>query len=170
MVLHDVFAVPFDTIAPIVGRSSTATRQLASRARRRVRGAATTPDTDLARQRAVVDAFLAAAHGGDFEALLAVLDPDVVLRGDRDLAAHGRLDGSARRAGRGRGGARGFARLALSAQPALVNGAAGVVSWRPDGQPFSVLAFTVVRGKIVAIDAISHPARLRQLDLTALHD
>jgi RNA polymerase sigma-70 factor, ECF subfamily len=167
-VLHDVFAVPFDTIAPIVGRSSTATRQLASRARRRVRGVSTTPDADLAHQRAVVDAFLAAAHDGDFEALLTVLDPDVVLRVDRDIAITGGL-AEVRGARAVAEGARSFARLALPAQPALVNGVAGVVSWGPDGQPFSVVAFTVVRGKIVAIDAISNPDRLRQLDLTALH-
>ena len=166
-VLHDVFAVPFDTIAPIVERSPTATRQLASRARRRVRLATTAPDTDLARQRAVVDAFLAAARGGDFAALLAVLDPDVVLRTDRTVAASGRVQ-EVRGAQAVAEGARTFARLALSAQPALVNGVAGVVAWGADGQPFSVLAFTVVRGKIVAIDSLSDPARLHRLDLASL--
>jgi RNA polymerase sigma-70 factor (ECF subfamily) len=168
-VLHDMFAVPFEEIAPIVGRSPTAARQLASRARRRVRGAATTPDADLARQREVVDAYLAASRGGDFDALLAVLDPDVVVRADFGAAPPG--------APREVRGARAvaeqaltFSRFARFARPALVNGAAGVVSWSPDGRPFSVMGFTVRRGKIVEIDVLADPARLSRLDLAALDD
>jgi RNA polymerase sigma factor (sigma-70 family) len=166
-VLHDVFAVPFDEIAPIIGRSAATARQLASRARRRVAGAAVMPDADLARQRAAVDAFLAAARGGDFEALLTVLDPDVVLRADRGTAPPG--------ASRTIRGAPAVARQALAfsgrAAPglivrrALVNGAAGLVSWRADGQVFSVLGFTVARGKIVAIDVLADPERLGRLNL-----
>jgi len=168
-VLHDVFAVSFDEIAPIVGRSPTAARQLASRARRRVRGVTLQPDRDLREQRPVVDAFLAAVRGGDFEGLLAVLDPDVVLR----------ADGGALWAGSTREirGAEAVARSALTitrmlsgfdVQHALVNGAAGIVSWDEDGQPFSVMGFTVQDGKIVEIDVLADPERLRQLDLTAL--
>ncbi|HEV8582148.1 MAG TPA: RNA polymerase sigma factor SigJ [Thermoanaerobaculia bacterium] len=166
-VLHDMFGVPFDEIAPVVERSPAAARQLASRARRRVRGAAPVPDADLTRQREVVGAFLAAARGGDFDALLAVLDPDVVLRADRGAAPPGAL--------REIRGARAvaeqaltFARLAQSARGVLVNGAPGIVSWLPDGRPLSVMGFTVARGKIVAIDILADPARLRQLDLTDL--
>src|SRR5919112_4858393 len=168
-VLHDVFAVPFEEIAPVVGRSPTAAQQLASRARRRVRGAATTPDADLARQREVVDAYLAASRGGDFDALLAVLDPDVVVRADFGAAPPG--------APREVRGARAvaeqaltFSRFARFARAALVNGAAGVVSWSPDGRPFSVMGFTVRRGKIVEIDVLADPARLSRLDLAALDD
>jgi RNA polymerase sigma factor (sigma-70 family) len=161
-VLHDMFAVSFDEIAPIVGRSSTATRQLASRARRRVQGAAT-PDTDLTRQREVVDAFFAAARDGDFNALVAVLDPDVVLHSDGGTlrpAASVTVQGAKTVASR----AMTFAHLHPYARPALVNGAAGVVVAR-DGQPYSVMGFTVRGGKIVEIDAIADPGRLRQLDL-----
>ncbi|MDQ6602006.1 MAG: RNA polymerase subunit sigma-70, partial [Chloroflexota bacterium] len=174
-VLHDLFAVPFDEIAPIVGRSPAAARQLASRARRRVRGAAPVPGADLARQRAVVAAFLAASRGGDFAALLAVLDPDVVLRADRAA-----VDAGAARQGKGapklvpeiRGAlavANTFSGHAQAAQPALVNGAAGAV-WAPGGRPRVVFGFTITRGKIVAIDILADPARLRQLDLTVLND
>jgi len=165
-VLHDVFAVPFDEIAPIVGRSRAAARQLASRARRRVASASVIPDADLNRQREVVGAFLAAAHGGDFDALVAVLDPDVVLRADR---------GPEPGASRVIRGAQTVAKQALAfsgrtapgliVRPALVNGAAGIVSWRPDGQPFSVMGFMVARGKIVEIDVLADPERLRRLDL-----
>src|SRR5919201_4803576 len=165
-VLHDMFAVPFEEIAPIVGRSPAAARQLASRARRRVQGAAPVPDPDLARQRQVVDAFLAAARGGDFDALLAVLDPDVVLRADRGAVPAGGLT-QIRGAAAVAGQALTFARFAYSAQPALVNGAAGVVN-TADGQPVSVMSFTITRGKIVAIDTLADPDRLRQLDLTML--
>lgn len=163
-VLHDLFAVPFDEIASIIGRSSAAARQLASRARRRVQGAANFPDVDLARQREVVDAFLAAARGGDFEALLAVLDPDVVLRADRGPGASREIWGARAVAEQ----AATFSRLAESAQPVLVNGVAGIVSWLPGGQPFSVMGFTIRGGKIVEIDVLGDPARLRRLDLTVL--
>jgi RNA polymerase sigma factor (sigma-70 family) len=167
-VLHDMFAVPFEEIAPIVGRSPTAARQLASRARRRVQGAATSADAGLACQREAVDAFLAASREGDFEALLAVLDPDVVLR----------IDGGAVRAGLSREvrGVRAvaeqtltFSRLSPFVRPALVNGAAGVVV-APRGRPFAVMGFTVRRGKIVEIDVLADPARLSRLDLLAVLD
>jgi RNA polymerase sigma factor (sigma-70 family) len=167
-VLHDMFAVPFDEIAPIVGRSPSAARQLASRARRRVRGAAPAPDADLTRQREVVDAFLAAARDGDFEALLAVLDPEVVLRVDRGAA---RLAGS--REVRGASAvaeqAARFSRLAPAARPALVNGAAGFVV-APGGRPVAVAGFTVAGGRVVEIDLLADQARLRELDLTVLDD
>src|SRR5207244_2998032 len=154
-VLHDMFGVTFDEIAPIVGRSPIAARQLASRARRRVQGAGTVPARDVARQRTVVDAFLAAARGGNFDALLAVLDPDVVLRTDAAMpggAAEIRgAPGVARRA---------LAGGAKAAQPALVNGAIGVVV-APRGRLMMVLDFTIVDGKIVAIDGIADPERLK---------
>jgi RNA polymerase sigma factor (sigma-70 family) len=165
-VLHDLFAVPFEEIAPIVGRSSTAARQLASRARRRVQGAAPVPDPDLSRQRELVDAFLAASRGGDFDALLAVLDPDVVLRLDRGAVPPGaskEVRGASAVAGLGFT----FSGAGWLAQPALVNGAAGVVVSR-GGRPFSVIGFTVRRGRIVAIDILADPTRLRQLDLGVL--
>jgi RNA polymerase sigma factor (sigma-70 family) len=161
-VLHDVFAVPFDEIAPIVDRSPAAARQLASRARRRVQGAAPTPDADLARQREVVDAFFAAAREGDFEALVAVLDPDVVLRSDGGPGhptATAVVHGAEAVAGR----ALTYAQLSPHVRPALVNGVAGVVV-APQGRPFSVMAFTVAGGRIVAIDALADPERLRELD------
>jgi RNA polymerase sigma factor (sigma-70 family) len=171
-VLHDMFAVPFDEIAPIVGRSPDAARQLASRARRRVHGVSgregtdLVPDVELSRQRDVVDAFLAAARGGDFEALLAVLDPDVVLRTDRAARRAGmpaEIRGAAtvaEQAVRGR---------ARAAQPVLVNGAVGVIV-APRGRLLMVLDFTIADGKIVAIDAIADPERLRPLDLAMLTD
>jgi RNA polymerase sigma factor (sigma-70 family) len=167
-VLHDMFAVPFEEIAPIVGRSPSATRQLASRARRRVQGSAQVPDADLTRQREVVDAFLAASREGDLEALLAVLDPDVVLRADWGAVLAG-ISREVRGARAVAEGALTFARLAPFAQPALVNGAAGVIV-APRGQPFSVMGFTVTGGKIVEIDILADPARLRRLDLLALLD
>ena len=160
-VLHDMFGVPFGDIGPIVGRSPTAARQLASRARRRVRGAAAVPDPDLARQRQVVDAFLAASREGDFEALLAVLDEDVVLRADYGDAGASRLIRGARAVA---GGALAFSRFAPFARPALVNGAAGLVTVR-EGTPLSVMGFTVVRGKIAEIDVLADPERLQRLDL-----
>jgi RNA polymerase sigma factor (sigma-70 family) len=167
-VLHDMFAVPFDQIGPIVGRSPAAARQLASRARRRVQGASV-PNADLDRQRAVANAFLAAAREGDFDGLLAVLDPDIVLRADR-----GGLHPGASRVVRGARAvaeqALSFARLAQKVRPVLVNGAAGVVSWLPDGRPLSVMGFTVWQGKIVEINILADPARLDQLDLTELED
>jgi RNA polymerase sigma factor (sigma-70 family) len=167
-VLHDMFAVPFEEIASIVGRSPAAARQLASRARRRVQGVAISPDADLARQREVVNAFLAAARGGDFDALLAVLDPDVVVRADRAAGPPGAL--------REVRGARAVAQQALTfsrrarfAQVALVNGAVGIVV-APRGRLVAVMVFTVRRGKIVEIDMLADPARLRQLDLAVLGD
>ena len=165
-VLHDMFAVPFDEIAPIVGRSPTAARQLASRARRRVRGAVPEPDADRVRQREVVDAFLAAARGGDFDALLAVLDPDVVLRVDRGALATSR---EVRGASAVVEQARTFARLARFARPARVNGSAGFVVASPTG-PLAVAGFAIADGRIVEIDLLADPARLRLLDLSALHD
>jgi len=165
-VLHDMFAVPFEQIAPIVERSPDAARQLASRARRRVQGEAVVPDTDLDRQREVVDAFMAAAREGDFDALVAVLDPDVVVRADAGAAPVG-----ASRVVRGAGA---VARAALSyadagqlVQPALINGVAGAVTIRR-GRAVSVGAFTVRGGKIVAIDILADLTRLRGLDLTVL--
>jgi RNA polymerase sigma-70 factor (ECF subfamily) len=161
-VLHDMFAVPFDEIAEIVGRSPDAVRQLASRARRRVRGGVRAPDVDLARQREVVDAFLAASRAGDFEALVAVLDPDVVFRVDqgptRDRAPVTGAAAVARRIL-----ARG-SRFAPFARPAIVNGAAGVVvvPWR---RPIAVVGFTVVRGKIAEIDLVADPEKLQALVL-----
>ena len=164
-VLHDMFGVPFDEIAGMVDRSPAAARQLASRARRRVQGAAPVPDADLAAQRRVVDAFFAAARDGDFEALVAVLHPDVVSRGDGGPGASAVARGARAVAER----ALTFARLAPFVRPALVNGAAGVVV-APHGEPFSVMGFTVVGGKIVEIDAITDPERLRALDLAVLDD
>ena len=167
-VLHDMFGVPFDEIAPMVGRSPTAARQLASRARRRVRGEAPAPDPDLARQREVVDAFFAAAREGDFDALVAVLDPDVVLRSDggvRRPAASIVVHGAEAVASR----ALTFAGLSPHVQPALVNGAAGVVV-APRGRLFSVMGFTVRDGRIVAIDSLADPERLSRLDLQILDD
>ena len=163
-VLHDMFNLPFDEIAPIVGRSPVAARQLASRARRRVQGA-TVPEADLARRRAVVDAFLAASRGGDFEALLAVLDPDVVLRADEAVARSG-----APREVRGAAGVAGtFSGRARFAQLALVNGAVGVVVARR-GRLFLVLRLTIRHGKIAGIDAVADTAQLHQLHLSVLED
>src|SRR5829696_4357708 len=167
-VLHDMFAVPFDDIAAIVGRSPDAARQLASRGRRRVRGAPATPDADLDRQREVVRAFLAAARGGDFEALVAVLDPDVVLRVDRGArrpGAPGELRGVEAVAEQ----IRSFARFAAFARPALVNGAAGLVVARR-GRPLTVAGFTVADGRIVEIDLLADPERLRRIDLSVVGD
>jgi RNA polymerase sigma-70 factor, ECF subfamily len=167
-VLHDMFSVPFEEIAPVVGRSPTAARQLASRARRRVQGEAHVPDADLATQREVVDAFLAASRDGDFDSLLAVLDPGVVLR----------MDGGAVRASLSREvrGARAvaeqtltFSRLSPFVRPALVNGVAGVVV-APRGRPFSVMGFTIRGGKIVEIDILADPARLSRLDVSVFDD
>jgi hypothetical protein len=164
-VLHDMFAVPFDEIAPIVGRSPAAARQLASRARRRVQGAATVVDADPTRQREVVDAFLAASRGGDFDALLALLYPDAVLRADRSavqLGASTEVRGAAAVADT-------FSGRARVAQPALVDGAAGAV-WAPGGRPRVVFGFTIAGGKIIEIEMVADPERLRQLDLAILDD
>ena len=168
-VLHDMFDLPFDEIAPIVGRSPATARQLASRARRRVRGAGVqAPDPDVARQREVVDAFLTAAHQGDFDALLAVLDPDVVLRSDGGTARPD-ISGVLRGAAAVASGALMTARPSALERPALVNGAAGVVV-TAGGQPVAVIGFTVSRGKIVEIDAVADPERLLLLDLSVLDD
>ncbi len=163
-VLHDVFAVPFDEIASIVGRTPAASRQLASRGRRRVRGAPV-PDVDLDGQWAVVDAFLAAARAGDFERLLAVLDPDVVVRSDGG-SARPRLVSVVRGAQAAAGQAMSFRRFAETATRILVNGIPGGVAWAPDGSPFAVLAMTVRGGRIVAIDVLADPDRLARLDLS----
>jgi RNA polymerase sigma-70 factor (ECF subfamily) len=161
-----MFAVPFEEVAEIAGRSPDAVRQLASRARRRVQGAPTVPDSDLGRQREVVDAFFAAARQGDFDALVAVLDPDVVLRSDGGTARPA-MTRTVRGAAEVAGGALTYARAAQALHPVLVNGAAGVVVG-PPGRPYSVMAFTVVDGKIVAIDAVADPDRLARLDLSAI--
>jgi RNA polymerase sigma-70 factor (ECF subfamily) len=167
-VLHDTFGLPFDEIASIVGRSPTTTRQLASRARRRVRGATTSSDVDVTRQREVVDAFLAASRAGDFEALLRVLDPDVIVRAD---AGAGRsMLGRTREVRGARAVAKeafGFRRLAGGARRALVNGAAGLVVFAGE-RPFAVLGFTVRGGRIVAIDILADPERLDGLDLSGV--
>jgi RNA polymerase sigma factor (sigma-70 family) len=163
-VLHDMFGVPFDQIAAIVGRSPNAARLLASRARRRVRRAAAMPDADLGRQREVVGAFLAASRHGDFDALVALLDPDVVVRGDWGAA----LPGASREV---RGAAAvaeqalTFSRLVRYAQPALVNGTPGIVVTR-GGQLSAVMGFTVRNAKIIEVDILADPARLRQLQMT----
>ena len=165
-VLHDVFAMTFEEIAPIVDRSVVATRQLASRARRRVQGQAPTPDADLRTQRRVVDAFLAAVREGDFEALVTVLDPAIVLRADG-----GALKGVSRLV---RGAqavvaqAATFSNLASSSQVVLVNGNVGVLARRPDGHLVAVLGFTIADGKVVEIDILADPDRLRRLDLSAI--
>jgi RNA polymerase sigma-70 factor (ECF subfamily) len=162
-VLHDMFAVPFEDIAPIVGRTPAAARQLASRARRRVQGASVVASADRERKREIVDAFLAASRGGDFEALLAVLDPDIVVRADGAAVALGatpEVRGAAAVAETFVGRARG-------AQRAVVNGGAGLV-WAPGGQPRVVFDFTIAAGKIVAIDLLADAERLEQLDLEIL--
>jgi RNA polymerase sigma factor (sigma-70 family) len=160
-VLHDMFGVPFDEIAPIVGRTPEAARQLASRARRRVQGAAPNPDADLTQQRDVVAAFLAASRAGDFDALLAVLDPSVVFRFDAGTSPLARPPITGAAAVARQLLARG-SRLAPQARPALVNGAAGVVVG-PAHRPFAVVGFTVVGRRIVAINLITDPGTLRGL-------
>ena len=164
-VLHDLFAMPFDQVAAVVGRSPAAAKMLASRARRRVQGTAAVPDPDLTRQRAVVDAFLAASRGGDFDALLAVLDPAVVVRADRAAV----LAGADREVRGAPAVAETFSGRARLARPALVDGAAGAV-WAPGGRPRVVFAFTIAGGRIVEIDLLADPERLRQLDLAVLDD
>ncbi|MGY4923399.1 RNA polymerase sigma factor SigJ [Streptomyces sp. 900105755] len=169
-VLHDLFAVPFDDIAPIVARSSAATRQLASRARRRVQGAAPSADPDLGRQRRVLDAFLAASRDGDFEALVALLHPDVVLRVDAGALVRGAAASKVLR------GARPVAEQALTfrqfaeaAHLALVNGTVGMVT-APGGRPLSVMAVTVADGRITEMYILADPQRLDRLDFTAGND
>jgi len=159
-VLHDMFAVPFDDIAPIVGRSPAAARQLASRARRRVQGVAPVLNTDLTQQRAIADAFLTAARNGDFDALLEALDPDVVVRSNGTEIS---VRGAAAVAGRALTGLR-YAKVSL---PALINGAVGVIN-ATDGRPISLLAFTITGAKIVAIDLIDNPGRIAEADLAIL--
>ncbi|HEV2235541.1 MAG TPA: sigma-70 family RNA polymerase sigma factor [Ktedonobacterales bacterium] len=162
-VLHDLFDVPFEEIAPIVERSPDASRQLASRARRRVRGATTARDHDVAFQREVVGAFLAASRGGNFAALLALLDPRVLFRADGTAIAGGvpaELRGARVVAGH-------FARRARGAQPALVNGAAGAV-WAPNRQPRGAFLFTLRQGRVAAIEVIGDPVRVSQFDIVIL--
>jgi RNA polymerase sigma factor (sigma-70 family) len=158
-ILHDIFAVPFDDIAAVVGRSPAAARQLASRARRRVRGAAALPGTDLVQQRAITDAFLTAARNGDFDALLEALDPDVVVRSNGTEA----MRGAAEVAGR----AFPFTRIAQVTLPALINGAVGLVT-AADGRPITLVRFTVTGAKIVAIDLIDDSRRIAEADLAIL--
>jgi RNA polymerase sigma-70 factor (ECF subfamily) len=165
-VLHDVFGMTFDEIAPIVERSPAAARQLASRARRRVQSKAPNPEHDLHQQRRVVDAFLAAARDGDFERLVAVLDPDIVLRADGGaLAGASRIVRGAQAVA---AQASTFSRLGLSNQFVLVNGNIGLVSRRSDGRVFAVLGFTIAGGKVVEIDIVADPERLGRLDLSAI--
>jgi RNA polymerase sigma-70 factor (ECF subfamily) len=165
-VLHDIFGVPFDEIGPIVDRSPEAARQLASRARRRVRAERTVPDANLEAQREVIDAFLAAAREGDFDRLVAVLDPDVVLRSDSGpVGGRREIRGAEAVASQ----ALSYAQVGLEIRPALINGVAGAVTFLR-GQPFSVGAVTVRNGKIVELDFLADPERLRQLDLTILDD
>ncbi len=167
-VLHDMFGLPFEEIAPIVDRTPAAARKLASRARQRVRGAPIVPDPDLARQREVVEAFQAAGRDGDFEALLSVLDPDVVLRADGGVppaAGSREIHGATEVA---QAAAR-YAHLSEFARPVLVNGTPGFLV-APHGKPFAVLGFTVVGGRIVEIDILADADRLQQLDLAGLDD
>ena len=165
-VLHDVFGMTFEEIAPIVDRSVVATRQLASRARRRVQGQAPASEKDLRQQRRVVDAFLAAVQDGDFEALVTVLDPEIVLRADGG-AAKG-MSRLVRGAQAVVAQAAAFSKLGLSSQVVLVNGNIGVVSRLPDGRVLSVIGFTIAGGKVVEMDILADPDRLSRLDLSAI--
>ncbi len=165
-VLHDVFAMSFEEIAPLVDRSVVAARQLASRARRRIQGQVPTSDADRREQRRVVEAFLAAARDGDFEALVAVLDPEIVLRADAGTVPG--MSRVVRGAQAVAAQAATFSRLGLSTEVVLVNGSVGLLSRRSDGRLFSVLGFTVARGQVVEIDILADPDRLARLDLSAL--
>ena len=165
-VLHDMFDVTFDEIASIVGRSSTAARQLASRARRRVRGAASVPGSALSEQREVVEAFLAALRRGDFEGLISVLDPDVVVRVDEAGARPG-APREIRGARNWAKGAIAFSQFAQSIQPMLVDGAVGLL-WAPRGRLSRVLRFTIERGKIAHVDVVADAARVREIELAVL--
>jgi len=156
-VLHDVFAVPFEDVAAVVGRSPAAARQLASRARRRVQGVAPVPGADLTRQRAITDAFLTAARDGDFDALLDALDPDVVVRANGTEAVRGAAAVASR--------AFPFTRTAQIALPAVINGTAGLLT-AADGRPVTLIAFTITDAKITAIDLIDNPRRITEADLT----
>ncbi|HTM31442.1 MAG TPA: RNA polymerase sigma factor SigJ [Vicinamibacterales bacterium] len=165
-VLHDVFGMTFDEIAPIVDRSSVAARQLASRARRRVQGRAPKPEPNLREQREVVDAFLAAAREGDFEGLVAVLDPDIVLRADAGaLAGMSRVVRGAEAVA---AQAATFSRSGISSRLVLVNGQLGFLSRRADGRVFSVMGLTIAGGKIVEMNILADPERLSRLDLSAI--
>jgi RNA polymerase sigma-70 factor (ECF subfamily) len=164
-VLHDMFDLPFDEIAPIVGRSPAAARQLASRARRRVQGAPAVLDADVSRQRDVVKAFLAASRGGDFQALLTLLDPDVVARPDRGAV----LAGTAAEVRGAAAVAETFSGRARGARLAMVNGVPGAV-WAPGGKPRVVFSFTIKEARIVAIELLADPELLSRLDLTILRD
>ncbi|MFI0242021.1 sigma-70 family RNA polymerase sigma factor [Streptomyces sp. NPDC016845] len=166
-VLHDLFGLPFEEIAPIVDRTPQTAKKLASRARLRVRGAAPPPDPDRSSQRRMVDAFLTAARGGDLDALMALLDPDVVLRADGGALAGGLRSIHGATAVSGQLGTFQQMATAATSYPALVNGCAGLVNTL-DGQPLSVMSFTVAGGKITAIDILSDPDRLARLDLEAL--
>ena len=158
-ILHDIFAVPFEDIAAVVGRSPAAARQLASRARRRVHGGAPATGIDLTRQQAITDAFLIAARNGDFDALLEALDPDVVVRSNGTEAVRGAAAVAAR--------AFPFTRIAQVTLPALINGAVGVVT-AADGRPVTLVGFTIIGAKIVAIDLIDDPRRIAEADLAIL--
>ncbi len=160
-VLHDLFAVPFDEIAPIVGRTPTAARKLASRARQRVQGAASASEAELARHQQIVDAFMAASRTGDFEALLTLLDPDVVFRVDQTAAAAGAFFRNMRGA---EAVAKAFKGRARGLQPVLVNGSAGAM-WAPNGQPIGVFCFIFKDEKITEIQLIGDSAEINQLDL-----
>jgi RNA polymerase sigma factor (sigma-70 family) len=162
-VLHDVFAIPFDQIAPIVERSPEATRKLASRARRRIHDAAPSPDTDLVAQHAVVDAFFAAGRAGDFDRLVAVLDPDVSLRGDFGPGGQRTVRGASTVAGL----ARGYAAPEREVRPAVVNGAAGAVIF-VDDRATAIMGFVVRGGRIAAIDVLADPERIERIDLGAV--
>jgi RNA polymerase sigma factor (sigma-70 family) len=165
-VLHDVFGMSFDEIAPIVDRSPVAARQLASRARRRVQSNAPSSDRDLRQQRRVVDAFLAAVREGNFEQLVALLDPDIVLRADGGaLAGASRVVRGARAVA---DQAAAFSKIGLSNQFVLVNGSVGLLERRPDGRLFSVVGFTIASGRIAEMNILADPDRLRRLDLSAI--
>jgi len=165
-VLHDMFAVPFEEIAPIVGRTPSAARQLASRARRRVQGATTVPDANIAEQLEVANAFLAALRAGDIEGLISVLDPDVVVHVDEAAARPG-APREIRGAQTWARGAVAFAAMAQHVQPALVNGSAGLV-WAPHGRLMRVVTFTLKGGRIAQAEIMADPARLRELSIAAL--
>ncbi|HTL45547.1 MAG TPA: sigma-70 family RNA polymerase sigma factor [Vicinamibacterales bacterium] len=162
-VLHDVFGMPFENIAPLVERSVVATRQLASRARRRVQGQAPASEADLRRQRRVVDAFLAAAQKGDFESLVTVLDPNIVLRADGGAATG--LSRIVQGAPAVIAQAKAFSHVALSMQVVLVNGHVGVVTRLPDGRVFSIIGFTIAEGRVVEMDILADPERLGRIDV-----
>lgn len=165
-VLHDVFGMSFDEIAPVVDRTPVAARQLASRARRRVQGQAPAPETDRREQRRIVNAFLAAAQNGDFEALLAVLDPEIVLRADAGSGTG--MSRLVRGAQEVASQAALFSKSGLSSEVVLVNGHIGLVSRRPDGRVFSIMSFTIAGGRIVEINILADQARISRLDLSAL--